>query len=220
MYGSSILSLVASSDGTILPAFAALDADAWAQREMLARYYQVITDDDGPASFPRQCYNKLKEEREALSTWFDSSGRLSPTLQSVFMMNKLSGPVDDGLGWDFRADGKPEHRMITFKGTLLAVWRGSQLIDPVDRHIGNMQFGGLATMVKSAYTERAKLHSWRDTFPYQDDRRYLALDMSSRWVAHQTYLFLLNIGAPERWAWESSNSFRIFGPVDEKRGFT
>lgn len=219
MFDHNIRALIATTDGTIKPEFASVTPEAWAQQQMLARYNQIVTDQDGPNDFPQQCFEKLLEERSALSTWFDDAGHLSPTLQSVFMMNRLSGPIEDGLGWDFRPDGSPEPRMLVFKGTLMAVWRSSQLIQPKDRTGGNMQFGGLATLVKSAYTERARLHSWRNYDPTNDSRRFTGAEMSQRWVAYRSFLFLLRIGASDRWAWEISGCHKLCGPVDERKGF-
>lgn len=219
MFTAHITTLIASADGTIRPDFAASSPDDWAASQMFKRYNQVVSDSDGPGDFPRICFEKLRDERVSLSTWFnEADGKLSPTLQSVFMVNRLAGPIDDGIGWDFRPDGSPEQRMLVFKGTLLAVWRAAGLIAPKDRTVGNMQFGGLATLVKSAYTERAKLHTWRGYQPENDPRRFTGLEMSHRWVAHRSFLFLLRMGAPERWAWEISGSLKAFGPFEEKKG--
>jgi hypothetical protein len=217
MFDASITSLIATPDGAILPSFACKSPDDWAKEQMLARYHQILTDADGPGSFIRLCYDRLKEERTALSSWFDSEGKLQLSLRSIFMMNRLAGPIDDGIGWDFRNDGAPEQRMLVFKGTLMAVCRATSLIPVTDRDGGNMQFGGLATLVKSAYTERARLHLWRGYDAGNDARKYSGSEMSQRWVAHQSYVFLLGLEAPSRWAWEVSGCIRQFGPVDERK---
>lgn len=219
MFVNTIKSLISNEEGYILPSFAATTPEQWAEQQMMARYNQVINAKDAEGSFPRLCYEKLKEEREALSTWFDDKGKLSPTLQTIFMTNRLSGPIDDGLGWDFTPDGSPEYRMLVFKGTLLAVWRSAHLMPLKDRHGGSMQFGGLATLSKSAYAERARLHNWRGYRPDNDNRSFNGEEMGLRWAAYRSFLFLLSLGTNPRWAWEASGAFKCFGPVDERKVF-
>lgn len=218
MFNDSLLALVASPDGTILTSFATTTPEAWADQQMLKRYGQVITEADAADSFPRACWAKLVDERAAVATWFDGAGKVSPTLQSIFMVNRMVGPIDDGLGWDFEPDGKPCQRMLVFKGTLLAVCRTAALIQVADRHGGNMQFGGLAALVKSAYTERARLHTWRGYQGQSAAPGISGADMSARWVAYRSFLFLLALQAAHHWAWEASNCRRIFGPVCEPSG--
>jgi hypothetical protein len=105
--------------------------------------------------------------------------------------------------------------MLVFKGTLLAVWRSAHLMPLKDSHGGSMQFGGLATLVKSAYAERARLHNWRGF--QQDNRSFNGEEMGTRWAAYRSFLFLLTLGTNARWAWEASGSLKAFGPVDEKK---
>ena len=133
-------------------------------------------------------------------------------LQSAFMVNKLHGPIGDGLGWDFRPNGDPEPRMLLFKGTLISVTRSAALIAENQRNRGSMQFGGLSTLVRSAYVERATLHTWRGDEALKID----GAEMSRRWVAHMTYTFLLRLGAEREWAWDASKCRKVFGPVDER----
>lgn len=217
MFTTPITDLIALPDGTKRPDFESTTPEEWARRHMLLRYNQVYTDDDPPGSFPHQCFEKLKEERSALDSWFDEHKKFSPTLQSVFMINRLSGPIDDGIGWDFKSDRTPEQRMLVFKGTLLAAWRSAALIAPKDRVSGNMQLAGLATLIRSAYLERAKMHSWRGFENKNEQRKYDGVAMSMRWVAYQTFLFLIKLSTPHKWAWEISGCYKIFGPIDETR---
>jgi len=208
----TVLSLVSDGQGHIDAGFAATSPEEWAHAQMRLRYGHALLDEDDAYSFPRQCFDSLVAERKALSSWFDDCGRLSPLLQSAFLLNRFSGPVGDGIGWDFRPNGDPEPRMLLFKGTLIAVTRSSALIPAEQRNRGNMQFGGLATMVRSAYTERAALHTWRG----DDTSGIDPADMSRRWVSHMTYTFLLRIGAEREWAWDASKCRKVFGPVDER----
>ena len=206
----SIVSLVTDGQGYATKTFLETTPTEWADAQMKVRYGHTVLDTDGAYTFARLCYDQLVEERKSLSSWFDDSGKLNPTLQSAFMSNKLHGAIGDGIGWDFKPNGDPEHRMTIFKGTLVAASRSADLIPQERRNRGNMQFGGLATMIRSAYTERAALHTWRG------DEDLSGADMSRRWVAHMTFVFLLRLGAERTWAWDASRSRTVFGPVEER----
>ena len=134
-------------------------------------------------------------------------------------MNRLSGPIEDGIGWDWKQNGDPEHRMRLFKGMLIGVCHTTTLIPPQDRNNGNKQFGGLAALICSSYTERSSIHRWNGIGAKGPDQPAVSgMIMSRRWVAHMSYTMLIQLGANRKWAWEVSKSKNVFGLIDEERG--
>lgn len=202
-------------EGRATDDFMAYKPKAWANDQMRERYGHVLLDDDGANSFPYLCYQHLQREYRGLLTWFDGDRNFMPTLQSVFMTQRVSGPLGDGVGWDFKPNGDPCHEMIVFKNTLLSVWRAAHGVPPRHRISGNPRFGGMATMIRSAYEERAKLHRWT---PCRDPKwaRLTGAEISARWVAHSTFVFLLQLGVDKRFAWEAARCQKLYGPYDSQ----
>jgi hypothetical protein len=210
----SILSLVTDGLGHATTDFLTLSPAEWADRQMALRYSQSKLPGDEPGDFPYLCWDHLAQEYLAIRTWFDAGGKLNPMLQSASMSNRLSGPIGDGIGWDWKTSGDPDVRMMLFKGPLIAAWRAGSMIPKRDRNSGNMQLGGLATIVRGAYTERAKIHRWSDTA--SEDGAIKGDLMSRRWVAFRTYTFLMNLCADPKWSWEVSKCKSVFGPIEEE----
>lgn len=213
----SILALITDNAGGATKDFLLKTPEQWANEQMNQRYTQGVMPDDRVDSFPHFCFVHLLEEYAAMRAWFDDAGKLNPMLQSASLVNRLSGPIGDGIGWDWKQNGDPEHRMRMFKGMLIAVCRTAALIPFSDRNSGNMQFGGLATLIRSAYTERASIHRWNGIDGKGDTPAISGADLSRRWVAHMSYTFLINLMADRKWAWDVSKCKAIFGPIDEDR---
>ena len=210
----SLVGLITDGAGFATKDFLAKTPAQWADEQMLARYSQGKLPDDKPGDFPYDCWVLLCDEYLALQTWFDKTGKLNPLLQSVMLTGRLSGPIKDGVSWDWKTNGDPDVRMYMFKGPLIAAWRAAMLIPADDRNSGNMQLGGLATIIRSAYTERAKIHRWVGYD--RDNVKYTADNMSRRWVSHMTNNFLIKLGADRKWSWEVSKCKSVFGPIEEE----
>jgi len=217
----SITSLITDGKGFATKEFLVISLEQWANTQMGQRYGQTHLETDDNTNFATLCWRYLKEEYRALRSWFQDDGKLSPLLQSKFLSTKLSGPLGNGIGWDFKPNGDPEPRMLQFKGTLISARRSAELIPQENRNSGNMQFGGIVKIVRSAYTARSELHSWRPVILVNEGKekvQYSGADMSRRWVSFRTYTFLIDVGADPVWAWEASRCRALFGPVDEERG--
>lgn len=217
----SITSLITDGRGYATQEFLAISPDKWADTQMGLRYGQTKLETDPIDHFTTLCWDYLRSEYRALRSWFQDDGKLSPLLQSKFLATKLSGPLGNGIGWDFKPNGDPEPRMLLFKGTLISAQRSAELLPKESRNSGNMQFGGIVKIVRSAFTSRAELHSWRAQTTLADGTdkvQYSGADMSRRWVSFRTYTFLVNVGADPVWAWEASRCKALFGPIDEERG--
>lgn len=212
----SITSLITDDTGHATQDFLSCTPERWADIQMANRYGQMCLSTDGDNHFARLCWQYLCEEYKSLRAWFTVEGRLSSVLQSKFLMSRLSGPVGDGIDWDFKPNGDPEPRMLQFKGTLIAAQRAAELIPAEGRNSGNMQFGGLVKIIRSAYSARAEIHSWRPVSG-EGDVKYSGTDMSRRWVSHRTNILLTRLGAPPGWSWEASRCRALFGPIDEER---
>lgn len=210
----SILSLITDGNGSINKDFLTKSPAEWANEQMAARYSQSKLPGDKPQDFPYVCWQHLCDEYMALRTWFDKDGKLTPLMESLSVHNALSGNIGDGIGWDWKSNGDPDVRMFLFKGPLIAAWRAASVIPINDRNSGNMQLGGLATIIRGAYTERAKIHRWSGV--EEDGKKIFQGDqMSRRWVAHMTNHFLIGLGCDRKWAWEVSKSKSVFGPIEE-----
>jgi len=215
----SILALITDNAGSATKDFLLKTPEQWANEQMTRRYSQSRQDSDAADSFPGLCWQHLYDEYVALRAWFDETGKLNPMLQSASLVNRLSGPIEDGIGWDWKQNGDPEHRMRLFKGMLIGVCHTATLIPLEDRNSGNKQFGGLATLICSSYTERAAIHRWNGVASKGPDQPAVSgMLMSRRWVAHMSYTMLIQLGATRKWAWEVSKSKNVFGLVDEERG--
>jgi hypothetical protein len=212
----SITSLITDGRDYATKEFLTLSPETWASEHMASRYGHTHLPTDHEDSFANLCFEFLKEEYRSLRSWFTDDGKFSPLLQSKFMTTRLSGPVGNGIGWDFMPNGDPEPRMLQFKGTLISAQRSAELIPPASRNSGNMQFGGIVKIVRSAYTARAELHSWRQQSS-DNGLKCSGAEMSRRWVAFRTYTFLITMGAEPVWAWEASRCKAIFGMVDEDK---
>jgi hypothetical protein len=213
----SILSLITDGDGKAKTDFLLLTPAQWADQQMLVRYSMGKMATDSEDYFPYRCWETLCKEYLALRTWFSPDGTLQPLLQSAAITNRLSGPLGDGIGWDFKTNGDPDLRMTSFKTTLIAACRAAEGLPAADRNSGNGQFGGLAMTIRNAYTERASIHRWVGV--EDGDVKFTGADMSRRWAAHMTFTFIIRLGADRKWAWEASKCKTIFGPVDEERQF-
>ena len=215
-----LTSLITDGNGIALTSFLASTSEKWADEHLSLRYGQVRLSTDNQDHFASLCWEFLKQEYIALRAWFQPDGKLSPLLQSKFLNTKLSGPLGTGIGWDFKSDGTPEPRMLLFKGTLIAAQRAAELLPIEQRNSGSMQFGGLIKIVRSAYTARAEVHSWRAQTIIENGKekiQYPGSEMSRRWIAHRSFTFLISVGAEPVWAWEASKCKTLFGPVDEER---
>jgi len=209
----SIISLITDGNGLAKKEFLHKTPAEWADEQMALRYSQSKMADDKPQDFPFMCWQHLCDEHIAMLSWFDKAGNLNPLVSSASMTNRLQGPLGSGISWDWKSNGDPDVRMFLFKGPLIAAWRAAQLIPYADRNSGNMQMGGIATVVRGAYTERAKIHRW---IGYDREGNKISGDnMSRRWVAHMTNNFLISLGADRKWAWDVSKSKTIFGPIEE-----
>lgn len=203
--------------------FLASNAEVWAQTHMAQRYgASAPLESDGLNHISRLCYEYLQDEYRALRGWFTDEGKLSPLLQSKFLSTRLSGPLGDGIGWDFKQNGDPEPQMLQFKGTLISATRSAELL-PVDaRNSGNMAFGGIVRLVRTAYTARAAMHSWRAIMKKapegHEEVDVDGAELSRRWVAFRTYNFMVELGAEPVWAWEASRCKSSLGAVDEEYG--
>ncbi len=214
----SILAQITDNAGNATKDFLLKTPTQWADEQMPIRYSQSRQPSDEEGSFPLLCWQHLHDEYLAIRAWFDSAGKLNPTLQSASLVNRLSGPIEDGIGWDWKQNGDPEHRMRLFKGVLISCHRTVSLIPQNDRNNGNKQFGGIATLISSSYTERASLHRWNGVEARADQQQVSGMIMSRRWVAHMTYTMLINFKANRKWAWEVSKCKATFGPIEEERG--
>lgn len=202
-------------EGKATEEFLAFKPKDWAKDQMAERYGHLLKDTDGANSIPYLCFEHLKREYRALLTWFNPNNEFVPTLQSAFMAQRVSGPLGDGIGWDFKPNGDPCQEMLIFKNTLMSVWRAAEAVPPQQRVSGNPRFGGMATLIRSAYEERAKLHRWT---PCRDPKWAIltGADISARWVAHSTFVFLLQLGVDKRFAWEAARCQKLYGPYDSQ----
>lgn len=213
----SITSLITDGRGYATQEFLACTPEKWADEHMAERYGQTCLAKDPSEHFATLCWEYLREEYRSLRSWFTDDGKLSNLLQSKFVTTKLSGPVGLGIGWDFKPNGDPEPRMLQFKGTLVAAVRAVEVMPKDTRNSGNMQFGGIVKIIRSAYTARAEIHSWRSQSG-EGDAKFSGAEISRRWVSFRTYTMLIQIGADPVWSWEASRCKALFGPVDEDKG--
>jgi len=208
----SVTALITDGRGFATKEFIATRPDEWA-REHLARRYggSLVLDTDPPDHFARRCFRYLESEYHTLRGWFTDDGKFSPLLHGKFISEQGRRPVGDGVGWDFRANGDPESRMLQFKGTLINAQRAAELLEPKQYTASSVQFAAIARMVRSAFMARAELPNWR---PY--DTAISGEDLAKRWVAYRSYNFLVELHAEPSWAWDISLCRRVFGPVDEE----
>jgi hypothetical protein len=210
----SIVALITDGNGQARTDFMLKSPEQWANEQMALRYNTNIADTDLDGEFPYICWEHLKEEHEILRQWFTDDGKLNLTLQSASIINRLSGPIGDGMGWDFKANGDPEVRMVYFKSTLIAAARAAALIPYKNRDDANQQFSGIAKLVHGAYSMRSEIHRWRG-FEY-NKVNYTPAEVSHRWVAMQTYNFLVRLGVPRpARLWSLSKCNTVFGAFDE-----
>jgi hypothetical protein len=216
----SITSIITDGCGFATKEFLSTTAERWADEHLALRYRQTHLASDGVDHFSHLCWQYLCEEYKALRSWFQDDGKISLLLQSKFLTTRLTGPLGNGIGWDFKPNGDPEPRMLLFKGTLISAQRSAELLPKESRNSGNMQVGGIVKIVRSAFTARAEVHSWRANTVVEEGKEkvlYSGADMSRRWVSFRTYTFLVNVGADPVWAWEASRCKALFGPIDEDR---
>ncbi len=216
----SITSLITDGRGYATQDFLACTPEKWADEHMAERYGQTRLVKDASDHFAVLCWDYLREEYRSLRSWFTDDGKLSNLLQSKFIHTKLSGPLGLGIGWDFKPNSDPSENMLQFKGTLIAAIRAAEMIPPRARTSGSIQFGGIVKIIRSAYTARAEIHSWRpstEVLEGKESVKYSGADLSRRWVAFRTNTLLIQLGADSAWAWEASRCKALFGCVDEER---
>lgn len=219
----SITALITDGTGHATTEFLGMFPEEWATTHIQLRYGAAPPSVDDPEDhIARRCFAFLVEEYKVLRSWFTDDGRLSNLLQSRFL-ERRTGPIGDGIGWDFKPNGDPEPRMLQFKGTLVSCSRSAELIPARQRNSGAIQLGGIVRLVRGAYTARAELHHWRAQMKMEKDeagreREVVVVDgekLGQRWVAFRTYNFMLGLGAEPTWAWDASRCRQIFGSVDE-----
>ncbi len=212
----SIAALITDGSGSATSEFLVSTPEHWAATQMSLRYGHMLLLSDGPTHIASLCYQYLLDEHKALKGWFQSDNKFSALLSSRFLTTYFNKPLGDGIGWDFKASGEPESLMVSFKSQLLSAQRAVESIPLEVRTSDNMILGGIRTMVRSAYTSRAKMHSWRPRSQIEK-KEYSGTEMSVRWVAIQSFVFLIRAGINPSWAWESSKCKGLLGPFDEER---
>lgn len=213
----SITSLITDGCGLATNEFLTMSPDQWATQHMAQRYGHTRHDYDPPQHFASLCYAYLVEEHAILRNWFQDN-KLSSLLQSKFLQTQPQ--LGDGIGWDFKPNGDPELLMIQFKTQLISAYRSLESIPLPDRNSGSPAFSGIRMMVRSAYESRARLHAWRPQTGVSIAGEKVMIpgsDMSRRWVAYQTLVFLIKAGLEPSWVWEASKCRGVFGPADEER---
>lgn len=190
--------------------------DQWAISQMAARYGHTLLPSDGVGHIATLCYEYLKEEHKVIRGWFQDDNKFSELLSSRFLNIYFNRPLGDGIGWDFKMSGEPEHLMVSFKAQLIAAQRALESIPVQEFNTGNPIIGGIRTMIRAAYTSRAKMHSWKPKSVIKG-KEYFSQDLSYRWVSVRTFVFLVKGGVDPIWAWECSKCEGSFGPFDEER---
>ncbi len=211
----SITTQITDGKNHVTTEFLAMSPEQWADKHMVLRYRQPALDTDGPDHFARRCWKMLCDEYAALRGWFTEEGVFSPLLHSRFLQMKLSGPIGDGIGWDFRPNGDPHPAMLQFKCQMICALRMIDLIPVDDRKSGNAQFATALGAIRSAHMARASIHSWRPQ-PHSG-KEIPGAEMSRRWVSFQTFTYMMRAGADPNWAWQASRCLTEMGPVDEDR---
>lgn len=212
----SIAALITDGSGAATNEFLTTLPEHWASTQMGVRYGQIYTPLDGPNHPATLCYKYLLDEYRALKGWFQNDNKFSALLSSRFLQNYMNRPLGDGIGWDFKTSGDPEPLMVSFKTQLISAHRAIEAMPSSERFdSGNMAFGGIRTLVRAAYTTRARMHSWRSRAT--DNKDYTGIEIQSRWISIQTFVFLIRAGIDPSWAWDSSKCKGLFGPFDEER---
>lgn len=214
-FAGSITSQITDGKNHVTTEFLGMKPTDWADKHMVLRYRQAMLDSDESTHFARRCWRNLCDEYTALRSWFTEDGAFSPLLHSRFLQMKLSGPIGDGIGWDFKPNGDPHPSMLQFKCQMICALRMIDLIPAEDRKSGNAQFATALGAIRSAHMARASIHSWRPQ--KHSERDVTGAEMSRRWVAFQTFLYMQRAGADPGWSWEASRCFTDMGPVDEAR---
>jgi hypothetical protein len=205
-FSQPILRLISDSSGSARTDFLQCPAADWAERNMRLRYGACGPEEGEPAtSFVSKCWAHLLEEHRTLRTWFTDDGKLSTLLQTKFNPFRSTGPLGDGVGWDFDGNGDPLSGMVSFKTMLLSAWRLADAVARKRRNASDMQFATALRLVRTGYTTRAGIHTWRDTA------------LAQRWIAYQTLTFLLAFDADPSWAWDAAKMKTWFGPTDDER---
>lgn len=216
-----IAQLIADADGMALQSFLTATPESWAQEHFTRRYGQALPTDEEMAaqcSWAAKCYRALIEEHAVLRGWFTTEGKLSPIQMAPFLASLPHKPVADGLGWDFTADGDAQPLMQQFKGQLIFCQRAAFDVPASARTTHNLQFAGLMRLVRSAYGNRAELHSWRPRLKRKDGRDTVELtgaEVARRWVAFRSFTFMVQVGCDPFTSWLSCKCHDVFGHVDE-----
>lgn len=215
----SISALITDGSGSATTEFLLMTPEQWAQNQMIIRYGQMHLPTDGPLHIASLCCQYLKDEYRALKGWFQNDNRFSELLSSRFLSVQMNKPLGDGIGWDFKFSGEPEYLMISFKSQLIVAQRAIECIQPEELNSSNMVLGGIRTLVRAAFTSRAKLHSWRPQIVIEK-KDYSGIDIKNRWISLRSFVFLVKAGIDPSWAWESSKCKGLLGPFDEERVIT
>lgn len=218
----SITSLVVDPLGQVTQDFLTHSQKGWADLHMQLRYGAAPPLAEDPADHPAVlCHNHLRNEYTAIRSWFDSSGKLVPLLMSKHLAKELSGPLGNGISWDFKASGDPEPLMMQFKATLIAcrrTWESKANQGGKELDSGSLMMGGLARLARSAFAARAEIHNWHEIT--EKKVSVTGAELARRWIATQTFVFLLRAGAQEDWAWSTSKAREVFGSIDTDRAPT
>jgi hypothetical protein len=216
-----IAQLISDPDGTALQTFLTASPESWAAEHFGRRYGQALPTEEelqNASSVAARCYRALLEEFTVLRGWFTPEGTLSPLQMAPFLASLRNKPVADGLGWDFTASGEAQLLMQQFKGQLIFCQRAALDVPLHSRTQHNLQFAGLMRLVRSAYGNRADLHSWRPRLKRKDGREVVELtgaELSRRWVAFRSYTFMIQVGCDPHTSWLSCKCHDVFGHVDE-----
>jgi hypothetical protein len=219
-FAHNINTLIADKDGIATKDFLTTTETQWAKTQMDLRYNTAPpNENDAEGSYAQRCYSALVAEYRALRSWFvEPEFKLSILLQSRFLSNKFSGTIGDGFGWDFRADGDPEPRVLYFKSTLMTCERQVRMLPPGCAKPNSAGFGGIAKLVRHAFQLRAEAHLWapRETKKAEDPSASLSgEDIAKRWIAYRATAFLISLGMEPGWAWNAGGCARVFGCADE-----
>lgn len=216
-----IAALIADNDGLMLQVFVSSTPESWAHDHFLRRYGQAPPTADemaNPLSLSAKCYRALLEEHSVLRGWFTPEGKLSPLQMAPFLASLRSKPVADGFGWDFTTAGDAQPLMQQFKGQLIFCQRSALEVPATNRTQHNLQFAGVMRLVRSAYSGRAELHTWRPRLKRKDGREVVELtgaEVARRWVAFRSFVFMVQVGCDPFTSWLSCKCHDVFGHVDE-----
>src|SRR4029077_895309 len=157
MFGSSVTAFIAP-DGHVTNEFLAMTPEQWAESQFKMRYRTVILPTEVGDHFARKCWDYLLEEYSALRSWFMEDGALSKLLSNRTFEIRRSGPIGDGIGWDFDMNNEPNSTMITFKSQVMCAIRAVEAMPAKERIPGNPVYSIQFERLKTHYPARAEFH--------------------------------------------------------------